>query len=91
MKVVWTQQAISQVKRYAKIIEEDKPNAAKNWIREIFAREKDISQFPLMGRVVKEFKVSNVREVLQGNHRIIYRIHKSGIDVITVIHGSKKF
>lgn len=84
MKVVWSETAILQVRKYARLIEEDKPKAAKKWIKEIFSKEKDIKEFPLLGRVVPEFNKSSLREVIHGSHRIIYRIQKKEILITTV-------
>ena len=44
------------------------------------------AQFPNAGRVVPEFQDENVRELIEGQYRIVYRILPTRIDVLTVMH-----
>jgi plasmid stabilization system protein ParE len=54
------------------------------------ARSKQIGAFPLSGRVVPEFAVDQIREVFQRPYRIIYHVRPDHIDVIGVLHMSRK-
>jgi plasmid stabilization system protein ParE len=53
-------------------------------------RSRQIAQFPQSGRAVPEFDDPQVREVVEGSYRIIYRVKKNQIDVIAVIHGARQ-
>jgi len=53
-------------------------------------RSRQIAQFPQSGRAIPEFDDPQVREVIEGSYRIIYRIKKNQIDVIAVIHGARQ-
>jgi len=46
--------------------------------------------FPLSGRVVPEFEVGQIREVFQRPYRIIYHIRPDHVEVIGVIHMSRR-
>lgn len=46
-------------------------------------------RFPRMGRVVPETQDESIRELLQQNYRIIYRIAGERIEILTIIHGSR--
>ena len=89
MKVVWSETAINQIRRYASLIEDDKPKAAANWIRSVFSKETDISSFPLLGRVVPEYDKTSIREIIFGSYRIIYKIQKNEI-LVTTVQSFKK-
>ena len=89
MKVVWSETSISQIRIYAKIIEGDKPKAAAKWINEIFSKEGDIAEFPLLGRVVPEYQKTSIREIIHGNFRIIYKIQDAEILVATVQNSKR--
>jgi toxin ParE1/3/4 len=54
------------------------------------SRSKQIAVFPLSGRVVPEFQVGQIREVLHRSYRIIYHIRPNHIDVIGVLHMSRR-
>ncbi len=54
-------------------------------------RSQQIAKFPFSGRVVPEFEVPQIRQVLEGPYRIIYYIKPDQIDVLAVIHGAQQF
>jgi plasmid stabilization system protein ParE len=53
-------------------------------------RSQQIAEFPLSGRVVTEFEVPQIREVLEGSYRIIYYIKPDQVDVLAVIHAAQQ-
>lgn len=54
------------------------------------SRSKQIGAFPLSGRVVPEFDVGQIREVLESPYRIIYHVRPDHVDVIGVVHMSRR-
>ena len=46
---------------------------------------------PYSGRVVPEFKMEALREVLVRTYRIVYRIQRNEVQVITVFEGHRLF
>lgn len=55
----------------------------------IFARESQIKEMPLSGRVVPDYNISNIRELIEGSYRIIYLIQTDKILIISVMHQSR--
>jgi len=51
-------------------------------------RSQQISAYPLSGRIVPEYEIDTIREVIEGPYRIIYHIKPDQIDVLAVIHGA---
>ncbi|NTV66601.1 MAG: type II toxin-antitoxin system RelE/ParE family toxin [Chlorobaculum sp.] len=43
-----------------------------------------IASFPEMGRVVPEFSRADIREILVGNYRIVYRVNPTQVVILTV-------
>jgi toxin ParE1/3/4 len=84
LKVEWTDQALEKMEEIADYISADSPKAATKWISSVFGKEIMIQSNPNIGREVPEYKNSLVREVFEGRYRIIYRIEKKKISVITV-------
>ncbi|WP_370299414.1 type II toxin-antitoxin system RelE/ParE family toxin [Abyssibacter sp.] len=89
MKVIWTPRAQLRLQQVVDHIAEDQPVNAKRWVRAILARGEQIASQPRSGRQVREYADVHVREVIEGNYRIIYRLRPSQIDVLTVRHAAR--
>ena len=87
MKIIWSPLAISRVTEIAEYILMDNPVAAEKWIDEIFNRVLQLKTYPKSGRMVPELEIEEIRELIYGNYRIIYRIIEKAIVVLTVRHG----
>ncbi len=53
-------------------------------------RSEQIAAFPLSGRVVPEFNVGQLRELFQRPYRIIYHVQPDKIEVVAVVHMSRR-
>ena len=89
MKIVWSPLAVARVREVAQYIARDKPGAARNWAEGVFQQVGQLSAFPTSGRVVPELGREDVRELIHGNFRIIYRVEKKAVPVLTVRHGKR--
>lgn len=51
---------------------------------------KILVQFPLSGKVVAEINQKEIREIIEGRYRIIYKIvSPTRIDILTVLHSAR--
>jgi len=89
MKIIWSPLAIDRATEIADYIAQDKPSAAVKWINTIFSKVDQLASFPEMGRIVPEIENNQFREILYGNYRIIYRIEKKQISILTIHHGKQ--
>jgi plasmid stabilization system protein ParE len=48
-----------------------------------------LSQFPELGAVLEERHDPEIREILYGSYRIIYRFHRPTVFVLAVYHGAR--
>ena len=62
---------------------------ARNFIKKIIEKAETLVEFPEMGRVVPEINSPNIRELLEGNYRIVYRLSHKKIEILTVFEGHK--
>ena len=85
----WTPRASKRLNQIHSHIAKDAENQAGLFIKKIIVEVEDIPDFPNSGRIVPEYQRDDLREKLLGNYRIVYRIQKCEIQVVTVIHGSK--
>ena len=86
MRIFWTHLAQNRVSEIAHYIAQDNVIAAQNWAEKLFAKVDQLNPFSEIGRNVPEIKKSNIRELIYGNYRIIYRIEKQFIYILTVRH-----
>jgi toxin ParE1/3/4 len=89
MKVHWTDTAQRHLDGIYRYIAQDSPAYAKRMVDRLTRRSQQIADFPLSGRTVPEYEVSQIREVVEGSYRIIYYIRPDRIDVLAVIHGAQ--
>lgn len=55
----------------------------------ITSRSKQIGLFPESAQIVPEYERPNIREVIEGPYRVIYRTESNRVVVLAVIHGSR--
>ncbi len=85
MNIEWTDQAEDRVYDIASYIALDSLVEATKWVDNIFDYVKRLENFPESGRPVPELASrENLRELVFKNYRIIYRIEKSTVYILTV-------
>jgi toxin ParE1/3/4 len=89
MKIVWSPLAVDRVSEIAEYIAQDKPSAAENWINIVFSKVEQLKSSPEIGRIVPEIRNKQFRELIYGNYRIIYRIEKKQVSILTIRHGKQ--
>jgi toxin ParE1/3/4 len=89
MKIIWSPLAVERASEIAEYIAQDKPSAADKWINAVFSKVEKLASLPEIGRVVPEIKNDQFRELIYGNYRIIYRIEKKIISILTIRHGKQ--
>ncbi len=91
MKLFWTETAKDDLLAIQRYIADDNPIAAKKWIGRLKQRVRDARHAPLAGRMVPEFSREDIRELLEGNYRIVYQVAKDRLVVLTVFEGHRLF
>ena len=85
MKPKWTGQAQDRVFDIASYISLDSLAEAEKWIDNIFDYVQRLETFPESGRYVPELlNRKDLRELIFGNYRIIYRFENKSIYILTV-------
>ena len=89
MKIIWSPLAVERASTIAEYIGQDSPAAAAKWVETLFAKVELLKSAPKSGRIVPETRREDIREVLFGNYRIIYRAEKTRIIILTLRHGKQ--
>ena len=91
VEVKFTEQALNDIEEIALYISADSPHYASLQVQKIFSKTDILENFPNIGRIVPEVKHKFVREIIEGNYRIIYFIFsKTEIHILTIHHSSRK-
>ena len=90
-EVRWTSQAVDDLTAIAEFISKDSPHYSSLFVLDILYAIDRLTQFPKSGRVVPEINDPLVREIILGSYRIIYRVRKDIVEILTVFHGSRLF
>ena len=91
-EIKFTEQSIEDLEEIAAYISADSPYYAALQIQKLIHRTDILKNFPRLGRMVPELKVKSIRELIEGNYRIIYRIvNKNLVHILTFHHSRKRF
>lgn len=60
------------------------PEVGKRLAREVVAQVERLADFPESGRIVPEFELVNLREIIHPPFRIVYRVDPARIRVVRV-------
>jgi len=90
VKVHWTATAVEHLQAIHAYIARNSPQYGLRIVDRLTRRSQQIAEFPLSGRVVREFEFQQIREVLEGPYRIIYYIKPNQVDVLAVVHATQE-
>lgn len=90
VQIKWTKQAIGDLKGIAEYISRDSVQYAKLQVLRKKTRTKILKSHKKIGRKVPEFERLEIRELIEGNYRIIYKIvSPSQIDILSGHHSAR--
>lgn len=87
----WTEQAVSDLQAIRAFIERDSPRYGRLVAERLVEATSRIEQFPRSGRVVPDLQREDVREIIVGEYRIVYRLEPEAAVLITVFRSSRLF
>ena len=89
MKVVWSNESLIRLIDIEEYISKDNSQRAKNFINKLINRGESLKEYPYKGRIVPEFSIPEIREILEKNYRLVYRMAKDRIEILTVFEGHR--
>lgn len=89
MRIIWSPLSVDRASEIADYIAQDKSSSAKKWVDTLFSKVEQLKTSPEIGRIVPEINNDQFRELIYGNYRIIYRIEKKQISILTIRHGKQ--
>jgi len=90
VRINWTLQAKHDLKSIADYISNDSKRYAKLQVVKIRTKTTILKSHLKIGKIVTEIDNHNIRELIEGNYRIIYKIvSEKQIDILTIHHSAR--
>lgn len=70
-------------------IAQDSKQYATRTVDRLTKTSENLIDFPEIGRKVPEYDFDDIREIFEGQYRLVYRLKKNQVDVLAVIHGAR--
>jgi plasmid stabilization system protein ParE len=87
--LIWTTNARKDLKEIYEYIAADSKYYAKSFVEKIKVNTKKLKSFPKIGRIVPEYNQDEIRELIYYSYRIIYKITKQNIFIVSIFHASR--
>jgi plasmid stabilization system protein ParE len=91
VKVRWTEQAFTRLADIEDYVGADSPTAAQRLSARLVRGASTLARNPNLGRRVPELPGSGLRELIDGNYRIVYRVRPPRVEILTVFEGHRRF
>ena len=89
--VRWTEQAVTDVQAIRRFIERDSPRYGRLVAERLVEATQRLDTFPASGRLVPDLDRPDVRELVVGQYRIVYRLDGDVVVLLTVFRSSRLF
>jgi len=91
MQIVWSPQSLRDLRAVRDYIAIDSERYADLTIARIFSAVERLLDFPQAGRIVPERDDPEIREIIVGRFRVVYRFCGAAIEVATVFRASREY
>ena len=90
-RVVWTRPARDDLRAIRDFIARDSAQYARTVTAGLVVAVDHLRDYPLLGRIVPELARPNLRELIEGTYRIVYRLTADEVQILAVVHGAREF
>jgi len=88
-QLVWSPSALVDLADICSYIGRDSEYYARLFAQRVVAAVEMLVQFPEAGRIVPEFGLRDLRELLFQKYRIVYRVKQDEVQIVAVVHGAR--
>ena len=89
-QISWTKKSLKDLRAINDYISLDSSFYAARFISKLISRVDQLVEFPESGRMVPEKNVHEIRELIEGNYRIFYRLQKEKITIIRIHNAARR-
>ena len=91
MKVVFSAEALSQLKEIARYIAADNKDRARSFAKDIRGKASLIGETPFAFPVDERLGQSNLRRRVYRDYLIFYRVEFEHVRIVAIIHGARDY
>lgn len=90
VEIRWLKEAKKDLNEIFDYISIDSEKYAYRQVEKIISKTQIIKKLVRVGKVVEEINNSEIRELIEGNYRIIYRvINEQTVDILMIHHSAR--
>ena len=87
--VQWTDPALEQLREITDFLAQHSAKKAREVGEKVMSSTRFLGRPPLMGRVVPEFRLDHLRELVILGYRVLYVVREETCSVVAVIHSGR--
>ena len=89
--IVWSRTSLKDLKSIVRYIAQDSPLRAESFGYRIITKIEILTDYPELGRIVPEFHLDYLREIIVSPYRVVYKVdHVLGhIEIARVWHAAR--
>ncbi|MGP8153174.1 MAG: type II toxin-antitoxin system RelE/ParE family toxin [Smithella sp.] len=65
------------------------PDVGNRLLTEIISQVERLADFPESGRIVPEFNIENLREIIHAPFRIVYRLDRNRVKIVRILRSER--
>jgi toxin ParE1/3/4 len=90
-KLIWSPISRDDLHNIVRFISRDSPARAQAFALRLIARSDMLQEQPEMGRVVPEYRLTHIREIIFRPYRIVYRVDHGArrVEIARVWHAAR--
>ncbi|MDI1353627.1 MAG: type II toxin-antitoxin system RelE/ParE family toxin [bacterium] len=89
-QINWTKKSLKDLRSINDYISLDSVFYAARFINKLIGRVDQLFEFPESGRMVPEKNDPEIRELIEGNYRIFYRLRKEKIIILRIHNAARR-
>jgi addiction module RelE/StbE family toxin len=89
-KIVWTDLAKEDLRSIYDYISRDSKVYAERYVVKLISRVDQLESNPKSGRIVPEVNREEIRELIEGNYRIVYKCVGESVTMLRVHHSARQ-
>ena len=89
-QISWTKKSLKDLRAINDYISLDSSFCAARFISKLISRVDQLIEFPESGRMGPEKNVPEIRELIEGNYRIFYRLQKEKITILRIHNAARR-
>ena len=87
--IIWSRNSEHDLDQIFEIISQDSLVKATHFIAELSKSVEKLQIFPETGRIVPEYSITHIREIIHKKYRSVYSVLENKIVILTVFNGHK--